>query len=74
MTFGICESQMRLEGKFGQNSELLEVSHGLNRDLWQGECVTPNSDTAVQSAEWEMEMPPAAQCATATQWHPIATV
>lgn len=46
----MCGSQLSFEGKFGQNLELVEVSHGLNRDLWQGECVTPNSHTAVQSA------------------------
>ena len=48
MTFGICESQLSFEGKFGQNLELVEVSHELNRDLWQGECVTePHSAMVV---------------------------
>ena len=46
----MCGSQLSFEGKFGQNLELVEVSHELNRDLWQGECVTPNSHTAIQSA------------------------
>ena len=35
----MCGSQLSFKGKFGQNLELVEVSHGLNRDLWQGECV-----------------------------------
>ena len=48
VTFGIYESRPSFEGKFGQNLEFVKVSHELNRDLWQGECVTePHSAMVV---------------------------